>query len=438
MDSKSPEAFRTISEVAEWLGVPAHVLRFWESRFGQVKPVKRAGGRRYYRPSDMELLGGIRKLLHEDGLTIRGVQKLLREKGVKHVAAMSPPIDQPADLRDVEAAPGEAEAAETPGVEIAEPGEIAPVFETEIEDAVEIEQEAPTPVEETGPSEAEMTETPPVPVSAPEAPPPAAEDGPLDRPLDRPPDGPPDGPLDGPEAVEFFAHDAEPDTAEGPGDDALSHVFSDGAAADNAPEATPGPAVADSAAVAAAPQPVAPTPVETVAPAFAEIEDSPAEPPQTAGVAPDPARTDSPDPPAAQGISGETVPGEETGPVAAPEGRVTAAPGEAASAPTAPAPAPTPSSSPAAKSPQSAQDTVPPEPARPGPGDRDPGMPEIGADPADDADIVLPPGLAAALRRHRAGSGGAQLNPVTLQAFADRLEELSGRLGQTPDGRRPF
>lgn len=93
MDKKSPDAFRTISEVAEWLGVPTHVLRFWESRFTQVKPVKRAGGRRYYRPSDMALLGGIRKLLHEDGMTIRGVQKLLREQGVKHIAALSPPID---------------------------------------------------------------------------------------------------------------------------------------------------------------------------------------------------------------------------------------------------------------------------------------------------------------------------------------------------------
>ena len=93
MDKKSPDAFRTISEVADWLGVPTHVLRFWESRFTQVKPVKRAGGRRYYRPADMELLGGIRKLLHEDGLTIRGVQKLLREQGVKHVATLSPPLD---------------------------------------------------------------------------------------------------------------------------------------------------------------------------------------------------------------------------------------------------------------------------------------------------------------------------------------------------------
>lgn len=90
---KSPDAFRTISEVADWLGTPAHVLRFWESRFSQVKPVKRAGGRRYYRPSDMVLLGGIKKLLHDDGMTIRGVQKLLREHGVRYVASMSPHLD---------------------------------------------------------------------------------------------------------------------------------------------------------------------------------------------------------------------------------------------------------------------------------------------------------------------------------------------------------
>ena len=69
---KSPDAFRTISEVADWLDVPTHVLRFWESRFSQIKPVKRAGGRRYYRPNDMLLIGGIKKLLHEDGMTIRG------------------------------------------------------------------------------------------------------------------------------------------------------------------------------------------------------------------------------------------------------------------------------------------------------------------------------------------------------------------------------
>lgn len=87
---KSADAFRTISEVSELLQTPAHVLRFWESRFAQVKPVKRAGGRRYYRPSDLALLGGIKRLLHDEGMTIRGVQKVLREQGVRHVAALSP------------------------------------------------------------------------------------------------------------------------------------------------------------------------------------------------------------------------------------------------------------------------------------------------------------------------------------------------------------
>ena len=90
--AKSADAFRTISEVAEWLDTPAHVLRFWESKFTQVKPVKRAGGRRYYRPQDMRLLGGIKKLLHDDGMTIKGVQKLLRENGIKHVSSLSQPL----------------------------------------------------------------------------------------------------------------------------------------------------------------------------------------------------------------------------------------------------------------------------------------------------------------------------------------------------------
>ena len=85
---KSPDAFRTISEVAEHLETPAHVLRFWESRFPQIRPVKRAGGRRYYRPSDVALLTGIKQLLHDEGMTIRGVQKILREQGVRHVASL--------------------------------------------------------------------------------------------------------------------------------------------------------------------------------------------------------------------------------------------------------------------------------------------------------------------------------------------------------------
>jgi DNA-binding transcriptional MerR regulator len=83
--AKSPEAFRTISEVANELDVPQHVLRFWESRFSQIKPTKRAGGRRYYRPEDVDLLRGIRGLLYSDGYTIKGVQKVLHDKGARYV-----------------------------------------------------------------------------------------------------------------------------------------------------------------------------------------------------------------------------------------------------------------------------------------------------------------------------------------------------------------
>ncbi|WP_246594326.1 MerR family transcriptional regulator [Mameliella sediminis] len=121
---KSRDAFRTISEVADWLETPAHVLRFWESKFSQVKPVKRAGGRRYYRPADMELLSGIKRLLHDDGMTIKGVQKVLREQGVRHVASLaSLPVDpetedQPPVIEDapyVEVDMDEAEVVAFPG-----------------------------------------------------------------------------------------------------------------------------------------------------------------------------------------------------------------------------------------------------------------------------------------------------------------------------------
>jgi DNA-binding transcriptional MerR regulator len=85
---KAPDAFRTISEVAEDLDLPQHVLRFWETRFTQIKPMKRGGGRRYYRPEDVDLLRGIRLLLYTEGFTIRGVQRLLKEKGSAFVAAV--------------------------------------------------------------------------------------------------------------------------------------------------------------------------------------------------------------------------------------------------------------------------------------------------------------------------------------------------------------
>jgi DNA-binding transcriptional MerR regulator len=85
LDSKAPDAFRTISEVADDLDLPQHVLRFWETRFRDIKPMKRGGGRRYYRPDDVDLLRGIRHLLYGEGYTIRGVQRILREQGAKFV-----------------------------------------------------------------------------------------------------------------------------------------------------------------------------------------------------------------------------------------------------------------------------------------------------------------------------------------------------------------
>ena len=107
---KDPDAFRTISEVAEDLNLPQHVLRFWETRFPQIKPVKRAGGRRFYRPEDVDLLRGIQQLLYREGYTIKGVQKILKEQGIRHVqdvgverdvAVMrSAPAERPASAQD--------------------------------------------------------------------------------------------------------------------------------------------------------------------------------------------------------------------------------------------------------------------------------------------------------------------------------------------------
>ena len=107
--AKSADAFRTISEVADDLGIPKHVLRFWEVKFAQIRPMKRGGGRRYYRPEDLELLKGIQRLLHRDGYTIKGVQKILREQGIEAVkthaipTAIGPPMS------------GEAAASPAPG-----------------------------------------------------------------------------------------------------------------------------------------------------------------------------------------------------------------------------------------------------------------------------------------------------------------------------------
>ena len=89
MNNKSPEAFRTISEVSKDLSLPQHVLRFWETKFVQIKPIKRGGGRRYYRPEDVMLLKGIKNLLYNDGYTIRGVQKVIKENGTKKILSVN-------------------------------------------------------------------------------------------------------------------------------------------------------------------------------------------------------------------------------------------------------------------------------------------------------------------------------------------------------------
>jgi DNA-binding transcriptional MerR regulator len=96
MIDKAPDAFRTISEAAEDLDLPQHVLRFWETRFSQIKPLKRGGGRRYYRPDDIEFLRGLKQLLHAERYTIKGVQKIIKEQGVKSVQKLGRG-DQPAD-----------------------------------------------------------------------------------------------------------------------------------------------------------------------------------------------------------------------------------------------------------------------------------------------------------------------------------------------------
>lgn len=101
---KAPDAFRTISEVADDLDIPQHVLRFWETRFSQIKPMKRSGGRRYYRPDDVDLLRGIRRLLYGEGYTIRGVQRILKEHGVKSVQSLVDGSSAPSFGRIEEAA----------------------------------------------------------------------------------------------------------------------------------------------------------------------------------------------------------------------------------------------------------------------------------------------------------------------------------------------
>jgi DNA-binding transcriptional MerR regulator len=148
--NKAPDAFRTISEVADELDLPQHVLRFWESRFPHIKPMKRGGGRRYYRPEDIDLLRGIRRLLYGDGYTIRGVQRILREQGVRTVQSVGqghaanlvvPPRD---DAHDGEDEPNGAAAA------LAFPLPVDSGFAEEAEDETE-EQESDELAPESAP-----------------------------------------------------------------------------------------------------------------------------------------------------------------------------------------------------------------------------------------------------------------------------------------------
>jgi DNA-binding transcriptional MerR regulator len=109
---KSPDAFRTISEVADDLDVPQHVLRFWETRFSQIKPLKRGGGRRYYRPDDVDLLRGLKRLLYGEGYTIKGVQRILKERGPRHVIAIA--RGAPIEAEGSEAVAGASVASKSP------------------------------------------------------------------------------------------------------------------------------------------------------------------------------------------------------------------------------------------------------------------------------------------------------------------------------------
>lgn len=131
---KAPDAFRTISEVAEELDIPQHVLRFWETRFAQIKPMKRSGGRRYYRPDDVDLLKGIRRLLYGEGYTIRGVQRILKEHGIKSVQG----------LADQTSAVTFGAVEEAVGLSLQEPDEAeteAPIAEAETEEDEDYETE---------------------------------------------------------------------------------------------------------------------------------------------------------------------------------------------------------------------------------------------------------------------------------------------------------
>lgn len=240
--SKSPEAFRTISEVAEWLDRPAHVLRFWESKFTQVKPIKRAGGRRYYRPQDMLLLGGIKKLLHDDGMTIKGVQKVLREDGLDYVSSLSQSLDEPAEAGELVPSPEKLAALKdrtdtADGATLLKFPGADPVAEDELTDASYDD------------AAAEYAAEPDI-----ELPEPPTDDLPPATP-EKPPATPPDEPF---EAPSFFSVFDQTDSAATPDPDpAPETADQDAAEPDATAEAEPAAAPTPDAEIAApAPKPI--------------------------------------------------------------------------------------------------------------------------------------------------------------------------------------
>lgn len=148
---KAPDAFRTISEVADDLDIPQHVLRFWETRFTQIKPMKRSGGRRYYRPDDVDLLRGIRRLLYGEGYTIRGVQRILKENGIKSVQGL---VDGHAAPSFAPASAPARVAPKRPAVEEEHDEEPEAEIDAELEDEIEDEED----VEEHDGEDAEVEE----------------------------------------------------------------------------------------------------------------------------------------------------------------------------------------------------------------------------------------------------------------------------------------
>ena len=152
---KSDDAFRTIAEVSTMLGVEQHALRYWESQFKQVRPVKRKGNRRLYRPSDIKLIAGLKKLLHEDNYTLKGAQKILGQKGIEHVASLGSEYLQERGLTEGTSRGAEGELPGVDGVEAASP-EPLPEGDTAIAAFPAPEpDEATVPAEEALPVEAE-------------------------------------------------------------------------------------------------------------------------------------------------------------------------------------------------------------------------------------------------------------------------------------------